>query len=106
MANVLLHRDVPSDVEGITSYLEGRNSVAAQRFARSIFPTIDDLAKMPGMGSLKNYRLRKLRDVRTWSMRDFRKILILYYPVEGGIRVVAVAHGARQLRKLLRQRLP
>jgi plasmid stabilization system protein ParE len=106
MANVLLHRDVPSDVQGIVSYLEVRNPAAAQRFATSIFPVIDELAKMPGMGSLKDYRFRRLRDLRTWSMRDFRKILILYYPAESGIRVVAVAHGARQLRKLLRQRLP
>jgi toxin ParE1/3/4 len=60
---------------------------------------------MPGLGSLKFFRSRRLKGVRSWSVRGFRKILVLYRPIVDGIEVLGVVHGARDIKSLLMRRL-
>jgi len=59
---------------------------------------------MPGKGSPKHFRSKQLRGIRSWWVPGFRNYLILYHPLEDGIDVFAVVHGARRLSRLLKNR--
>jgi plasmid stabilization system protein ParE len=102
---VVLRRDVPADLESILDYLGSHNSAAADRFANVLAATLDDLAAMPGKGSLKSFRSKDFTGVRSWSVAGFRNYLILYRPIDEGIEVLAIVHGSRNLAKLLKDRV-
>jgi toxin ParE1/3/4 len=106
MARVRLRPEVPDDLHSIYQYLGDKSPEVANRFLSVIKPTFDDLSRMPGKGSLKQYRARKLAGIRSWLVPTFRNYLILYRPIEEGIEVIAVVHGSRNLVRLLKQRLP
>ena len=102
---VVLRRQVPDDIESILVYLEQHSAAAADRFVDAVFAAFDDLAAMPGKGSLKQYRSKRLEGVRSWWVPGFRNHVILYRPVADGIEVLAVTHGSRRIRALLLHRV-
>ena len=102
---VLMRADVPTDVNSIVEFLDQYSSEAGDRFIRAVFPAMEDLATMPGKGSPKNFRSKRLWGVRSWQVPGFRKYLIVYRPISDGIEVFAVTHGSRRLRSLLLDRL-
>jgi toxin ParE1/3/4 len=61
------------------------------------------LAEYPGVGTLRRRVPKRLRGLRSWPIRGFRKFLIFYMPVEGGVDVIRVLHGARRLGRALRE---
>lgn len=101
---VVLRAQVPDDVESIVNYLEKYSGAAADRFVVAVFAAFDDLAAMPGKGSLKQFRNPRLRGIRSWFVPGFRKHLIFYRPIPNGIEVLAVIHGSRRIRDLLMRR--
>ena len=103
---VRLRPDVPADLIAIHDYLFEKNASVADRFLDVIQPTLDDLATFPGKGSPKQFRGAKLRGIRSWHVPGFRNYLILYLPIDGGIEVLAIVHGARNLQRLLKERQP
>jgi len=58
---------------------------------------------MPHMGPARVFRNPRLRDLRIWPIRGFEKIVIFYRPIEGGIEVVRVLHGARDVKGILEE---
>jgi plasmid stabilization system protein ParE len=102
---VILRPQVPGDLEEIIDYLAARSPRAAVRFAQAVHETIGDLARMPGMGSPKRFRAKRLAGIRSWLVRGFPNHLILYRPVDVGIEVFAVVHGARRLGRILGTRV-
>jgi plasmid stabilization system protein ParE len=101
---VILRPQVPDDLESILRYLAERSPAAADRFADAIQLTLEELARMPRVGSPKHFATPALANVRSWSVRGFRKYLILYKPIPDGILVLAVTHGARDLPNFLADR--
>ena len=101
---VVLRPQVPDDVASIVAYLEQHSPAAADRFVTAAFAAFDDLASMPGKGSPKHFRSARLAGIRSWSVPGFRNHLIFYRPIPDGIEVIAVTHGARRIRDLLRGR--
>ena len=56
------------------------------------------LADLPRLGPGGRFRSRGLRHVRVWPIRGFDKILMIYAAERGGgIDVLRVVHGARDL---------
>jgi toxin ParE1/3/4 len=103
---VRLRPEVPDDLVSIHDYLLEKNTAAANRFLDAIQSTLDDLAAFPGKGSPKQFRGAKLHGIRSWHIPGFRNYLILYRPIAEGIDVIAIVHGARNLRRLLNERKP
>lgn len=101
---VILRPEIPDDLRAIVGYLETHSTTAADRFVEAAFAAMDDLAAMPGKGSLKNFRIAGLRGIRSWSVHGFRNYLILYDTKPDAIVVLAVTHGARHIRRLLKAR--
>jgi plasmid stabilization system protein ParE len=98
---ILLRPHVYGDLRVIAVYLSSSSAAAADRFIASANAALDDLAAMPQMGSPKYFRSRRLLGIRSWSIPGFRNYLILYRALPDGIDVLAVTHGARELRSLL-----
>jgi len=84
-----------------SSFTSNNTASAGDRFIEAVFAAFDDLATMPGKGSLKQYRSTRLEGVRSWWVPGFRNHVILYRPVIDGIEVLAVTHGSRRIRALL-----
>src|SRR3954469_23983330 len=101
---IVLHRFVPDDLLEIIDYLAEHSPAAADRFAEAIPGTLDDIARFPGAGSLRSFTDPRLADVRSWRVRRFKKYLIFYRPIKGGIKVLAILHGARDISKALSNR--
>ena len=101
---VILRPQIPDGLRAIVAYLEAHSTSAADRFVEAAFAAMEDVTAMPGKGSLKKYRIARLAGVRTWSVPGFRKYLILYDTKPDAIVVLAVTHGARHIRKLLKER--
>jgi len=52
------------------------------------------------MGVKRNFIRSELSGVRSWTVTGFENYLIFYRPVEGGIEILRVVHGARDLENL------
>ncbi|NQT36306.1 MAG: type II toxin-antitoxin system RelE/ParE family toxin [Planctomycetes bacterium] len=55
---------------------------------------------MPEMGALCWFRSPQATDVRVWSIGGFENHLVFYRPIESGIDVIRVIHGARDVRAI------
>jgi plasmid stabilization system protein ParE len=104
-ARVILRPDVPDDLHDIVKYLDRHSVTAGDRFMAAVFPAFDDLAAMPGVGSPKLFRNKRLAGIRSWAVPGFPNHLILYRVAPGGIEVFAVTHGSRRLASLLGKRV-
>jgi toxin ParE1/3/4 len=79
-------------LEEIWCYIVRDSPRAADRLIQKINNAIDDLADMPAM--------RRLRERYGPGLRSFtvaRNYRIFYQPIEGGVEVTRVIHGARDL---------
>ena len=95
-------RTAVRDIVEIADYIARSTSLAAaDRFLTATEKTCEQLARMPGIGSRWVDDDPELADVRLRPVSTFKKYLIYYRPIEGGIEVLRVIHGARDTRRLL-----
>jgi toxin ParE1/3/4 len=71
----------------------------AVRFVDSVESALNRLEAFPYLGRIRHFRQAGLR---SWMVPGFRRWLIFYLPIPGGIRVYRVIHSARDLDVLLR----
>jgi len=94
MAEVLRARQVHSDLTDIWLYIARDNITAADKLLDTIAAECQRLAEMPDLG-------RKREDLgpglRSWPVGRY---LIFYRKTAGGIEVIRVLHGARDLSAL------
>jgi toxin ParE1/3/4 len=53
------------------------------------------------MGSARRFRREALKGLRLWRVPHFASYLIIYRPINRGIEVLRVLHGARHIEQLL-----
>lgn len=85
------------EMEGHADYLADRSDDAADRFLDACRAEFDRLAAMPGMGGLRQFSNPRNAGIRSWPISGFRNYLIFYRPVEDGIEVLHVLHGAQDI---------
>src|SRR5262249_55419478 len=81
-------------------YIGRQNPAVAERFLDAVEETLSQLLQMPGLGRPRNFSNAALTGMRSHRVKDFDKYLVFYRPVETGIEVVRVLHGARDLQTL------
>jgi len=59
------------------------------------------LATQPNLGWRARLRHPSLKDLRAFRVKGFAKALILYLPVPGGVEIMRLFHGSRNLEALL-----
>ncbi len=97
-------RRQPRAVEAIiqlAEYIAVDSASAAERFLISTEETFKQLERMPGMGRLYASANARLARIRVWSVKGFRNHLIFYRPFDGGIEILTVLHGARDIENVL-----
>jgi antitoxin ParD1/3/4 len=99
MSRVYVSQDADVDLDAIWAFIARDNVEAAERVDREFYKTFDSLARMPEQG----YQRRDLtkRPVRFFPLYSY---LIIYQPVDGAIQIMAVIHGNRNLKRLLKER--
>jgi len=80
-------------------YIASDSEESATRFLRAE-ETFLDLAGMPGMRISTSFSDSEDRNLRRWRIRGFENFLIFYRPIEDGIEVIRVLHGAREIERL------
>ena len=73
---------------------------AAERFLFAVERTFQHLADMPELGSRWKSVNPKTAEIRVWRIEGFEKHLVFYRALEGGIEVVRIIHGSRDIETL------
>jgi toxin ParE1/3/4 len=87
------------DLIGIGAYIASYNETAAERLINRIEKRMRLLAKFPHSGTQRPDLAPGLRCV------SVRKYILFFRPIEGGIELVRVLHGARDYESLFREEL-
>jgi len=80
-----------SDLDEIWFYIAQDNPDAADQFTRTLVSRFPLLASMPQMGRPREELASRLR---SFSVGNY---VIFYRPMENGVEIVRVLHGARDL---------
>jgi toxin ParE1/3/4 len=73
----------------------------AHRFLIAAHETFSLLATQPEMGWRPRLQHFRLRTLRVFRVSGFGNVLVIYLPLVGGVEVLRVVHGSRDLRALL-----
>ena len=99
LAKFILSEYVEPELEAIWEYIAIDNVDAADRFLEAAYRTIQQLARMPGMGRKRAFSQARLRELRSFRVKDFDNYLIFYGPIPDGIEVFHILHGARNIER-------
>ena len=73
----------------------------AERFLIAVRRTKEGIIRMPQGGAPKRLSREALRGLRSWPVKGFEDVRVYYLAHEGGIRVVRVLHGKRDINNIL-----
>jgi plasmid stabilization system protein ParE len=90
------------DLDAIWWFIVQDNRDAADRVESEIIATCRRLAKHPLMGT-KRQDITPL-PVRFWTVAKYANYVIVYRPDTVPLEIVAVLHGQRDLKEMLKQR--
>ncbi len=96
MAQVLRTRQADKDLEDIWTYIARDNIVAAEKLTDQVHEAFQLLAASPDLGFPQFQYRDGLR-----CKPVVKRYLIFYEPIDDGIRVLRVLHGARDWPHLL-----
>ena|ERR1700677_3892585 len=91
-----------ADIFEIWSYIAERNEAAADRVERAIFDACAFVAKSPKRGHLRPDLTT--RALRFWTLTRYPNYSIVYRPGTAPLQIVAILHGKRNIRRILKQR--
>jgi len=74
-----------------------------RRFLVAARETFALLATQPEMGWRRRLKHPVLESLRAFRVSGFERVIILYRPVPGGVDILRVVHGSRDLQALLRR---
>lgn len=100
MPEFVLAPCVEDELWAIWSFIARDNPDAATGVIEAAYETFKNLADKPGLGRLGKFHNPRLKGIRTWRITGFDNYLIFYRAVPGGIQVLHVYHGARDLEAL------
>ena len=95
MARANLSNGAQAELEEILGYIAEDNPQAAEALLERMNATFRRLAERPLSGRAREEFGRSLRSA---PVGDY---LIFYRPMEDGVQILHVVHGARNLRKIL-----
>jgi toxin ParE1/3/4 len=81
--------------------VEQDNPKVAERFLSAVRKTMEGIIRMPQGGAPKRLSREALRSLRSWPVKGFEDRRVYYLAQEGGVRVVRVLHGKRDINNIL-----
>jgi toxin ParE1/3/4 len=85
------------DLQRHCDRLAERSAATADRFMTAVERALDLLESMPELGGSCELDAPQLADLRVLTVRRFRRFLLFYRPVPGGIELLRVLHGAQDV---------
>jgi toxin ParE1/3/4 len=104
MPRILVHDKAREDVEEIAAYIMRDSLEAALRFCDAAEAAFSFLSLMPGAGPRIEPEIANAPNLSFWPIKRFRNYLVIYLPIESGVEIVRVIHGARDMHRVLRGR--
>ncbi len=102
MSRIIRRPSANRDLLEIFRYLARQAGLrVADRFFAQAEATFSRLASMPGIGTRYEPDESLYAELRYFPVSRFRKYMIFYRPVPGGIEVLRVMHGARDIAGIL-----
>lgn len=95
--NVTKRPQSERDIEECFVYIGEENLDAGVHFLVAVEESLEFVAKMPLIGSPREFRSTRLRNMRVWPVKEFEDYLIFYRPTDDGIEVLRVLHGKRDI---------
>ena len=92
-----------ADIFGIWAYIAENNESAADRVEEAIYDACAFVAEAPQRGHIRPDLTQ--RPLRFWTLARYPNYTVVYRPTPTPVQIVAVLHGKRNTRRLLRQRL-
>ena len=93
------------DLDDYVDYLAREATVdVALSFLDAVHKTFALLAENPNIGWPSRLKHSALNALRVFRVTSFEKMLILYRPLAGGVDILRVVHGSRNLQALFRRR--
>lgn len=78
---------------------QDRHSVSS-RFLDAAEASFRQLARSPKIGALGEFASPHLAGIRRWRIKGFENYLVFYRPVEDGVEIIRVLHGACDIEAL------
>ncbi len=94
MTRILRREAAKSDLKEIWKYIASDSRERANDFLRALNDKMETLAKNPLMGRERDEVMPGLRSF------PFKRYVIFYQPLQDGIDVIRVLHGARDIESL------
>lgn len=85
------------DLATQAEYISRDDLKAALRYLEAADLTFQHLLQSPDLGNLCSFRAARAKGMKQWHVRGFRKHLVFYRAVDGGIEIVRVIHAARDI---------
>jgi plasmid stabilization system protein ParE len=96
MGRYVLTAAARADLSDVADYIRQDNPDAAKRVVKSLQEAMGKLAKVPGMGHVREDLARM--PLRFWSVYSY---LIIYRPETRPIQILRILHSARDVKSLL-----
>jgi plasmid stabilization system protein ParE len=91
-----------NDIFEIWSYIASDSEKYADRVEQAIFDACDLIAESPLLGHTRTDLTK--RPLRFWTLSRYPNFTLVYRPSTTPPQIVAVLHGKRNFRRILRQR--
>lgn len=101
MPRIVLRERAEADIDEIADTIARRNLAAGRGFYDAILADLQQLSAMPRMGARRRAKTPTLKGLRSWPVGGYRNYLIFYFPIDNGIDVLRVLHGAREVDRII-----
>jgi plasmid stabilization system protein ParE len=91
-----------ADIFDIWSYIADDSEGAADRVERAIYDACAFLAEAPMRGHTRSDFTN--RSLRFWTLTRYPNYTVVYRPETAPLQIVAVLHGKRNIRRILKKR--
>ena len=90
-------------LEQFVYFGETADAALAERYFAAVDQTCAVLVDQPHAGVLYDSGIAQIEGLRRFPVRGFEYYLVFYIPCSGGIEVVRVLHGARDIDNIFAQ---
>ena len=102
MGKVVKRPIVVKDLIELATYIADGNLDISDNFLLAAEKTFVRLGNFPRLGKLCKFNHPNLLDVRQKAIKGFENYLIFYRLIEGGVEIIRVIHGSRDLENILK----
>ena len=101
MSRLVVRRRADRDIDEQLIFLAKQSHRVAANFLDSVERTFQLLVESPDRGFRWDDDPSLDRGIHVWSVMGFPNVLVFYRPVEHGVEIIRVLHGARDIATLL-----